>query len=404
MSDAEVTQWLVGRAVVLAAPRDTDPAGEHELEAWDPDPGDVLRVVGLGLAVAGTRELPRVAHRLLDHLVRGHGVRTLALQAGESETTLVDDHVRRGVGSAGDAVAGLGSWAWNTHEMLDLVRGLAEHNRTAETADQVAVVGVDPVRPAMSVRIVGAFLRVAAPDELAPVAEAFADLAVGRGGRASVPAVERVRSLFGRENAALIAATSPAQFGLALRHAAMLSRAAELAAAPKAQATAVASRMRAEALLAEADPEVGGVAFWGHADHVVVRDDPMTTGAHLRAQLGDGYYALALTAGAGRIRALRRRLLGVSRTPKVHRLPAPGRGTLEATLAAATPRDHLVDLRDDAAVPARVGAWLAAPTARRSVGDEVSASAPVTATVPCVPGSELDGVALVGTVAPAWAR
>jgi erythromycin esterase len=38
------------------------------------------------------------------------------------------------------------------------------------------------------------------------------------------------------------------------------------------------------------------------------------------------------------------------------------------------------------------------------VGDEVSTTAPATATVPCVPGPELDGLALVRSVQPAWAR
>lgn len=108
----------------------------------------------------------------------------------------------------------------------------------------------------------------------------------------------------------------------------------------------------------------------------------MTTGAHLRATLGDGYYALALTAGTGTVRAVRRRLLGPSRTPKTHRLGAPAGDGLEATLAAATGRDHLVDLRDPAP-PAELVTWRAA---RRSVGDEVSASSPATATVPCAPG------------------
>lgn len=402
MSDAEVTQWLSRRAVVLEAPLDDDPAGAHELAAWTPGAG--ARVVGLGLTVVGTRELPRLAHRLLDHLVRRHGVRTLALQASESAATLVDDHVRRATGSAGDALMSLGSWSWNTREMVDLVHGLAEHNRGADPADRIAVVGVDPTHPATAVRVVGAFLRAAAPDELPPVAEQLADLALGRGGPASVPAVDKVRAVLARDVPALVAATSPAQHAEALRHAAFLARAAELAAVPPAQAEAVGSRLRAEALLAEADPEVGGVAFWGHADHVVVRDDPMTTGAHLRAHLEDGYYGIAITAGQGRLSALRRRALsGLSRTPKPYRLPAPATGTLEATLGLATPHDHLVDLRAPDA-PAPVDAWLAAMSTRRSVGDEVSTKAPATATVPCVPGPELDGLALVRSVQPAWAR
>jgi erythromycin esterase len=90
----------------------------------------------------------------------------------------------------------------------------------------------------------------------------------------------------------------------------------------------------------------------------------------------------------------------------VQRLSEPPDGSLEADLLAACPRDAAVDLRalHDPGTPATVSSWAGRAATRRSVGDEVSAAAPARAVVPCTPGTELDGFAVVRTVQPARAR
>lgn len=418
MSDSEVSRWLADHARPLAVADDlpADPA-EPDDPADPADPADPVdawvrasagaRVLAVGPAVGGTRELALLACRVIESAVRDGGACTLALQAGESATTVLDDHVRHGTGSAGDALERLGSWSWNTREVLDLVRLLAQEA-------PVPVVGIDPRRPATAVRVVGAFLRTAAPEALPPVADALADLALGHGGADSRAAVDRVRERLDRDVPALIAATSPARYAEAVRHTGFLARAAELAATPPGHADAVAARLMADAVLEALDDRgTGGrLVLWAHADHVVARDGSL--GAHLRERLGDdGYRALVLSAGSGSTRAVRvRRLFGRARTPSVHRLPAADPSSLEATVLRACPRDSLVDLRDlrdptdptVPEVPAAVTSWAGTPTSRRSVGDEVSPAAPVGAEVPCVPGGELDGVAVVATVRPGWVR
>ncbi|TDQ58317.1 erythromycin esterase [Actinomycetospora succinea] len=388
MTDADVTRWLADHARPIAeVDDDLDSDG---VDAWVRATAGA-RVVAIGPAVGGTRELALLATRLIEASVRAGGVGALALQAGESATTVLDDHVRHGTGSPGEALERLGSWSWNTREVLDLVRTLAEDAA-------VPVVGIDPRRPANAVRVVGAFLRTAAPDALPPVADALADLALGHGDASTRAAVDRVRERLDRDVPALIAATSPAQYEEAVRHAEFLARAAELAATPPARADSVADRLMADAVIDAAGAD-GRVVLWAHADHVVVRGESL--GRHLRDRYGDGYRALVLSAGSGSTRALRRRrLFGASRTPKVHRFPAAPAASLEGTVLAACPRDSLVDLSQDAP-PA---AWTGAATTRRSVGDEVSPAAPARAFVPCVPGSEIDGVAVVSAVRPGWVR
>lgn len=389
---ADLTRWLADRARPLAVPDDEETAGDG-VAAWV-RATEGARVVAIGPAVSGTHELTLLACRLVEAAADAGRVGTLALQVGESAATALDDHVRHGVGSPGDALERLGSWSWNCREVLDLVRTLAAQA-------PVPIVGIDPRRPANAVRVVGAYLRAAAPDTLDREADALADLALGHGDAATRAAAERVRARLDEDVPALVAATSPARHAEAVRHAGFLTRAAELAATPADRRDPVATRLMADAVLAAG--EAGGpVVLWAHADHVVVRHE--TVGARLRERLGDGYRALVLSAGSGSMRALRRRrFVGPTRTPKTHRFPAAPASSLEGTVLAACPRDSLVDLTGPDR-PAAATAWAGAPTTRRSVGDEVSAAAPVRAFVPCVPGSEMNGVAVVSAVRPSWVR
>ncbi|HSK60078.1 MAG TPA: erythromycin esterase family protein [Actinomycetospora sp.] len=404
--DAEVGPWLAAHARPVAVPDDDADGLEDGVAAWVRAVGDA-RVVALGPTVAGTTELTRLAGRILDGLVEdpvhggvhGGGVRTLALQTSESATTTLDDQVRRGAVSA-DALDVLGSWSWNTRDVLDLVR------RLAEQPDPVRVIGIDPRKPAGAVGTVGRFLRTAAPDVLPSVAERLAELALGHGDDGTRTAVEQVRARLDRDAPDLVAATSLEEYTDAVRQARFLARAAELAAAPASGADAVAARLMAEIVLEALDasgPE-GRLVLWAHADHVVVRDEPPTLGAHLREHLGEAYRALLLTAGTGTARAVRRRrLFGPARTPSTHRLGTPPDDGLEAVLLGAVPRDHVLDLRVPD-VPPAVTAWAESDVPRRSVGDEVSAASTARTVVPCRPGVEADGVAVVGTVHPARVR
>jgi erythromycin esterase len=395
--DDEVRRRLAAHGRPVAVPDDDPEGGEDGVTAWVRAVAGA-RVVALGATVAGTRELAQLAGRVLDGLLAPPRTGTLALQTSESATTALDEHVRRGTGSASDVLDLLGSWSWNTREVLDVVR------RLAEDPEPVRVVGVDPRHPAAAVRVVGRFLRAAAPDVLPTVADTLADLALGHGDDATRVAVDRVQARLDGDAPALVAATSPDRYAEAVRHAGFLARAAELAATPPAQATAVAGRLMAEGVLEaldEAGPD-GRLVLWAHADHVVVRDD--TPGAHLREHLGDAYRALLLTAGTGTTRAIRRRrLFGPARTPSTHRLGTPPADALESVLLPEGTRDHVLDLRV-IDVPPEVAAWADTTLSRRSVGDEVSAAAPATAVVPCRPGAELDAIAVVRTVHPAWAR
>lgn len=416
--DDEVADGLAERAVPV------DAAG---LSSWRPALAGV-RVLGVGATVPGAQELLALGRRLVEYAVSDLGTRVVVLGAAEAGGTVVDT-AARGHGVPGEAVAALGGWEYDTREVVDLVSWLRDANELRAPDDRIRVVGADPVRAAPSVRALGAYLRSAAPDLLPDVRDSLADLLDREPDARPLPARVRdaVVALHERlvgDEARLVAAGSPAQYAEARRHAWILARAAEVACAARArepdtaeQAEALPSesapvlraRLAAEAVGRAAD-EAGGsgpVVFWGLDDQVRV-GDPTTAGRHLRAALGEGYYAVAGLCGEGSMTSVRRRVLRPVRPrPTTHRLrPLPG--TVEADLGAALGGDgaRLVDLRgSDGAggTGSAVTRWAEAPSGVRRLGTVVDSRA-LRERTPLVPGREYDALAHVPRVHPAWIR
>ncbi|NMO92508.1 erythromycin esterase family protein [Actinomycetospora sp. TBRC 11914] len=412
--DDEVARWLADRAV---------PLDEVGLAAWRPALTGV-RVLGVGAAAHGARELLQAGSRLVEFAVEELGVRVVALGTSEAGATGLDAVVR-GVGAPGEAVAGLGGWQYDTREVVDLVSRLRDHNELLPETDRIRVVGVDPVRPALSVKALGGYLRAAAPDLLPDARDALADLLDTDPDARVLPARVRdaVVGLHGRmvaEEARLVAETSPARYREALEHAWILARAAEVACAPRVReprdaeeaeavptesAPVLRARLAAEAVgrAAEASGRTPAVVFWGHDDQVRV-GDPTTVGRHLRAALGEAYYAVAGLVGEGGTSTVRRRLIGAVRPrPKTLRLPRLS-GTVEADLRTALgDEDRLVDLRAARDTGGPVARWAGAPTTTRRLGAVVD-SGQLRGRIPLVPDREFDALAHVPRVHPAWIR
>lgn len=413
--DDEVADWLAERAV---------PLDEVGLSAWRPSLAGV-RVLGVGAAAHGARELLAAGIRLVEFAVEELGTRVLALGASEAGATGLDAVVR-GVGIPGDAVAALGGWEYDTREVVELVSRLRDHNELLPPEDRIRVVGVDPVRPAPSVKALGGYLRAAAPDLLPDARDGLADLLDHEPDARPLPlrvrdAVVGLHERMVADEARLVAESSPAQYAEALDHAWILARAAEVACAPRgreprteeeAEALSVESapvlraRLAAEAVGRAAQDARGtpAVVLWGHDDQVRV-GNPTTAGRHLRAVLGDAYYAVGGLFGEGGTSAVRRRVLRPVRPrPTTHRLPRLD-GTLEADLRTALGDDdeRLVDLRTARDAGGPVATWAGARTTTRRLGPVVD-SGQLRARTPLVPAREFDALAHVPRVHPAWIR
>jgi erythromycin esterase len=396
--DPELAAWLAARAVPADAPDD-------DLEGLTPILGGA-RVIGLAHTVTGTYDLSALAQRILARLVDHHGVTTLAIDVSASTTTILDDLVRHDRGTTLDVLDRLGAVGWRTREGVAVIDGLRAHNRERPPDQQVRVVGLDPGQPAYSVWLVGTVLRAHAPDALDGVAAPLAGLASGTETPDAVDAADAAEAVVTRlDDPGLDADVEPDQLAAARHHARLVRRSAAYLTAGE-DAAAVRERLMAQALTElTGDGSGPPVVLWGHADHVLVGDDPVPTlGHHLRTGLGDGYYALGLLAGAGAFRALRhRRLRGPTRTLTLHRFsPTPG---LVSDLTTATAGDHVVDLRAGRAdAPAAVTRWWDAARPARVLGEVIAGRADKAPLRSLVPGQAADGWATVSLVRPASPR
>ncbi len=278
-------------------------------------------------------------------------------------------------------------------------------------------------------RALGAYLRATAPDLLPESRDGLADLLDAEPDARARPVRVRdaVVGLHGRmvdDEARLVAQSSPGQYAEALGHAWIVARAAEVACAarvrgprseqeaealPDDSAPVLRARLAAEAVgraaRESAVPEgMPAVVLWGHDDQVRV-GDPTTAGRHLRAALGEAYYAVGGLFGEGGTSAVRRRVLRAVRPrPTTHRLSRLS-DTLEADLASALGDDggRLVDLRGARDAGGPVARWAGTRTATRRLGPVVD-SGQLRARTPLVPAQEFDAVAHVPRVHPAWIR
>lgn len=440
--------WLQARAIPLVTvepstgstgdglPDKGQAPDDRDLDVLDRAVRDAV-VIGIGFALPGTHDLSSLGQRLVEHLLE-HQVRTLAIDASASTTSVLDAHLRHGAGSPIDVVDQLDAATWRSREGLAAVRSLRAHNETVAPGEQIRVVGLGVDDPAHSIRVVGAFLRAHDPEFLETVAPTLAALvgvpasAAGESGTARGSMVDDVDALVVRleseheladrhpDPADAQPGPSPDELLDARHHARLLRRSAEYATAG-ADAASVRERLMARTVtdtLAESAvgdlvgdaagaprPHGGPVlAVWAHADHVLVWDEPVASmGRHLRDELGDGYYALGLLAGGGAFRAIRRRRWRrPTRSPVLHRF-SPSRG-LVTDLWSATLTDHLLDLRVDRAdAPPEVARWRSEPTPARLLDGAVTGRvdrAPLRAVAP----DAADGFATVMRVRPAGQR
>ncbi|MFE3249301.1 erythromycin esterase family protein [Streptomyces sp. NPDC059209] len=410
----EVTAWLSRNAVPLsgglapgAPTTDLQPLKEVL---------DGVRIVGLGESTHGTREFFRLKHRLLEYLVTELGFTTLAMEASASAGPAVDAYVRGGVGDPAQVLTGLGFWTWRTEEILGVIEWMRAYNDGRPADEQVRFAGIDPQRSGDSLAVLEAFLTSVAPDRLPALHSSLGVLATAYPGSRPDPEQklmhEAVNLLeFVRD---FDEPGTPAG-AVAVRHARILVRAADLVtrggqhADPERTVAAARDRYMAEAVGDILDDPDAKVVLWGHNSHVAkgrTADDAAAPplGQHLRERHGDAYYALGLLFGEGSFRAHRvwpgpwSGVGGLTgRVAEGNPIgPAPA-NTVEARLAAATPEDHLLDLRPAAAddAPRAVREWADAAHDTRSFGALVTRWFYRSHVVPVRLSRQYDGLAYV---------
>lgn len=412
-SAAAALQWVQSHDTPIAL-ADSVPGADERRQIGALASG--ARIIGFSELNEGTSEFPEIVLRTLVALADS-GFRGVAIQAPMPEALEVDRYVRTGVGDPRRLLRALGSWRWDTREMLAFVGALRRWN-TTHPERRLGFYGFEIPTADHAVRVIESL-----PDSVtgAPLKQwltrTYACVAVdesahwgleGRAadstfwdacGPATTAAADSVAALQRRVPASSRAAADVAfaeemarlvqhHVSVGLRHMTRYDANAE-------HVLFVANSLGADARL----------VLWGgdvEMGRLTLKPNTVQTGVPLGQRLGDRYRAIAYAFGDGVIRARvpasGRRGGGEPGLSNVRAAP-PTPDSYEDVLSRAPSAAYWLDMRslpNDAA-----GTWLRGPRPMRLISELYSpllASALVT---PVEFPAYYDAVVFVKTVTPA---
>lgn len=387
-----VVDWITRNAIPLASVEPgTDPA---DLAALDALVGDA-RVVALGEATHGTREVSQIKHRILEHLVAERGFTVFALEIGAVEARTINAYVVDGRGTARAALSAAGYWIWETEEVLALVEWMRAWNRDPTHARKVQFVGYDMQDPIASFEAVQRYLEHVAPDEVAALMSPIEILhhrarrrgfvALSEPDQAAVlEAVAALGRRFDAARAPWVAVSGVSAFEVARHDVTILTQAATQFATrtPSTAGSELRDRDMAENIrwVLAHEPPGTRMVVWAHNMHVADIDQtPVRMGHHLRAALGTDLVSVGFVLGHGSYQALRTRDPAVP--PNIEEIPLPPapEGAVSATFGRTGLPLLALDLRR---VPSDgpVAAWFRTPQLVYEAGYQVTSDVGIVST------------------------
>jgi erythromycin esterase-like protein len=141
------------------------------------------RIVALGEATHGTREIFQMKHRLVEYLAAELGFTIFSIEANMPEAYRVNDYVLHGKGDAKALLKGMYFWTWNTEEVLAMIEWMRQFNASGK--GRIQFTGFDMQTTSVAVGIVQDLLRKADADyESRFVRTVYLDVANLRSGQA----------------------------------------------------------------------------------------------------------------------------------------------------------------------------------------------------------------------------
>lgn len=367
-----------------------------DLEAFGKAVGDA-RVVALGEATHGTREIFQMKHRLLEYLVKEKGFTVFAIEANWPESQAADRYIKTGEGDPKAALRAMYFWTWQTEEVLAMLEWMREFNRAPGKHPILTFTAFDMQTHDVARARVVEFVKQHAPADAATVEAAYAPLLALGSRTMGDPGFEEaakkaagVTELLLSRRAALEKATSPAAF----RDVVQMSRIAAQAAAMRAPNANSSYRDEMMArntkwLLEEAHPGEK-IVLWAHNGHLSTASTagfrPM--GSWLRESLGRDLYVLGFAVHNGSVRAMTReggKAIGL----KESKLPPVEPGTGTAALSEAKIPLFFLDLRGRTGA---LGKWIAGRQLFRELGAVWDRDAAASFMRPTVLAENYDGL------------
>ncbi|MGH7556138.1 MAG: erythromycin esterase family protein [Longimicrobiales bacterium] len=344
-TDPESTKRVVAELKQKIVPLNTPEAGKpyEDLAAFGKAVGDA-RIVALGEATHGTREIFQMKHRLLEYPVEEKGFTVFAIEANWPESQSLDRYVKTGEGDPKAGLREMYFWTWQTEEVLAMVEWMRAYNKDAGKRPKLSFTSFDMQTYKVALGRVVEYLTANAPADVATVESAYAklrELVTSQKFpdplfREAVPGAKRVVELMESQREALTKASSPAAFRDALQAARIVVQAAEVR-TPGATSSYRDQMMakNTEWLASEAFPGEK-IVLWAHNGHVGTNGSegfrPM--GSWLRDVYRDRMYVLGFAIHKGDVRAVtweNGRSIGLISSP----VPAAPEGSGSAVLSAA---------------------------------------------------------------------
>jgi erythromycin esterase-like protein len=157
--DQAVVNWLRANAIPLT----TVEAG-HGFDDMQPLKklvGDT-RVVALGEATHGSREIFQLKHRMVEFLATEMGFTIFSMEANMPEADRLNDYVLNGTGDPALLLRGLYFWTWDTEEVLAMIQWMRDFNRSGK--GRIEFTGFDMQTPTVAVDNVRTFCTRYDPD------------------------------------------------------------------------------------------------------------------------------------------------------------------------------------------------------------------------------------------------
>lgn len=401
-----------------AIPLDTPAAGHgfEDLEPLTRVVGDA-RIVALGEATHGTREIFQLKHRMLELLVERLGFTVFAIEASYPDCVAINEYVEHGVGDPAAALHGQGFWTWDTEEVLALIEWMRAYNADPEHERTLRFYGVDMQQSGTAMTGALEYVREHEPDlaealasDLEPLTRdtIFLDYS-------GLPDDELEAIAFGLaeledyldvERDALVEATSGRAWSTARQHAAVASQAQQLMAGtgegPSWRDQCMAANT---AWILDQEPEGARVVLWAHNGHVKKDGPPIgfpMMGYYLAERFGAEQVVFGFAFHHGGFQAI------ASPRPEGDTGPGlrpfevgpPEEGSIDALLGEVGPALFALDLRT-APAEGPVADWLQAVRPARSIGAVYSYAHPERAWRPTRLADQYDALFFLAETTPA---
>lgn len=296
----EVVAWIRAHAMPLK----TVEAG-HGFEDLRPLSALVsgARVVALGEATHGSREIFQLKHRLLEYLVSEQGFTAFAIEANLPECQALNDYVLHGTGEARKALDGIYFWTWNTEEVLALVEWMRAWNADPGHTRKVRFYGFDCQVARVAYQQVKARLEQEDPALAAWMAETLGDLSHPEMGR-----VDPVRARRLREAAAELGRRLDAKRGFdpfLRRCARVIGQKLDIDLDPQGVLVRDVGMAENVRWILEQEGPKGRVVLWAHDGHVQTGEvgGHLWMGGYLRKALGKELVVLGSAIRRGSFQA-----------------------------------------------------------------------------------------------------